>query len=188
MIRRNQIKHWHHMEKQPFSSALWKHEANCVWQIESIFAMPFAKLVQHLFPCLFLLSPYRGHLILTFPACLANTKEGVTFIGPGLFVFRLFPHYMSGFMSSLRRNIKEAHSLLILTMTIQSFRHTDFTVWACTLLKIRLQSLFFKHRLLLVFIKFCPIQAFHCIKQNKQVSRITVDKELRWVFPTGRKW
>lgn len=50
-------------------------------------------------------------------------------------------------MSSLRRNIKEAHSLLILTMTIQSLRHASLAERACTVLlgEIGLLSLFFKH-------------------------------------------
>lgn len=75
---------------------------------------------------------YCGGLSLVLPACLANAKErNWHLLGPSLFVFQLSAHHMSAFMSSLRQNIKAAHSLLIFAMTTQSFRHTKFIVCAC---------------------------------------------------------
>lgn len=116
-------------------------------------------------------SPYRGHSSLLFAAaCLANTKEKKWhLLGLSLFVFQLFLHHMSAFMSSLRQNIKEAHSLLILTMTIQSFRNTNFTVCACTFYfkKSGYCHNFLNIPCLLAYETFCTMQAFHFVKWNK---------------------
>lgn len=98
-----------------------------------------------------------------------HKSKVVTFMGPSLFVFHCFLHHMSAFMSSLRRNIKEAHSLLILTMTIQSFQHTDFTVCACTFYftKSGYCHYFLNIPCLLVYVKFRTMQAFHFVKWDK---------------------
>lgn len=86
------------------------------------------------------LSSYPRRPCLPFSASLANTKgKRWHLLALGLFVFLLSFHCMSTFMSSLGRNIKEAHSLLILTVTIQSFRHTAFAARAPALSTLRNQ-------------------------------------------------
>lgn len=64
--------------------------------------------------------------------CLPCKHKSKAFIGHMFICIPLFLLFVSAFISLLRRNIKEAHSLLILTMTSQSFRHTEFIMWACT--------------------------------------------------------
>lgn len=53
VTRWNQIKRRPYIKTQPFSRALWKHAANCVWQIESILQCPLPGLCKISFPASF---------------------------------------------------------------------------------------------------------------------------------------
>lgn len=154
------------------------------------FAVPFAKLAKLVSSCLFL------------PAFLSwTTKSAICCRMPGehkkqkkwhllrqsLFVFRLFLHRMSPFMSSLRRNIKEAHSLLILTMTIQSLWRTNFTACACTFCseKSGYCHYFLNIAGLSAYVKFCTLQPLHFVKFNKykELANITrASKQITFVI------
>lgn len=131
----NKIKHRPCTEKHFFPLLSKNYSANCIWKTNLHFAVPFEELGEKhcffgFFYCLHPLWTIRSLYFLE----TVQTEKGMWWhlLDIGLFVFHLFLQSVSAFMSSLRQNIKEAHSLLILTMTIQSFQRTDFTVCACT--------------------------------------------------------
>lgn len=171
------------MKTQPFPSALWKRAANCVWQIESILQCPLpscAKLVSlPPFSCLRIVDTQVSFFFSFLLASQTQKESSDIYWAPSLFVFHLFLHHMSAFMSSLRRNIKEAHSLLILTMTIQSFRHTGSGACACTFYfkKSGYCHYFLNIPCLSGVCKVLHHAGFFSFCQTGQISRITLHKE-----------
>lgn len=109
-----------------------------------------------------------------------QTEKGMQWhlLDVGVFVFHLFLQCVSAFMSSLRQNIKEAHSLLIFTMTIQSFQCTDFPVCACTfhVEKSGCCHYFLNNPWQLVYMKFCIALAFP-FNQMGQIGRIALHED-----------
>lgn len=123
-------------EKDFPRSVLSRQMVDCAWQMESMWPCPLPRLCKISSPAFFPPTPCSSNVdAQALPAWLANAKEkNWHLLGPSLFVFQLFLRHMSAFMSSLRQNIKAAHSLLISTMTTQSSRRTKFIACACTFL------------------------------------------------------
>lgn len=75
VMRWHQIKHRPYMKTQPLSLALWKHAANCVWQIESILQWPLPSLCKISFPASFSCLPIVDTQVSHFLNVLQTQKE-----------------------------------------------------------------------------------------------------------------